>query len=219
MWKIKILLIYLLLIAANIQAQYYEKSNNLYLCESDVYIEGKPYKINVCTNEEFDSIKIIGDANSLIFTDTNKTKIVVFHGEPYKSTLQVFGYKDGIKKHIITKEIPFQPLPLKAWIGSPLAACSSGEYLEKKNFYYARVVTSLVNFSVNVNLVSETYRMIYYDNKGKLKQINGNYKITEEMYEEICKLSSGQFIIFDNITVKSEYGFLIKVPPIIVFIK
>lgn len=216
--KIKIFLIYLLLIAVNIQAQKYNKSNDLYLCESDVYLENEPYTINVCTNEEFDSIMIIGDANSLILTDTNKTKIVVFHGEPYKSTLQVFGYKDGIKKHIITKEIPFQPIPFKAWIGSPFGTALSGELIEKKSFYLANVYATLINY-LDVNFGSETFRMVYYDNKGKLKQINGNYKITEEMYEEICKLSSGQFVIFDNINVKSEYGFLIKVLPIIVFIK
>jgi hypothetical protein len=219
MKKSKILLIFLLLLAENIHSQYYKDYTKLYLCESDVYMEDKPYKIYICTNDEFDSITVIGDKNALILNDSNKTKIVVFHGEPYKSTLTVFGYKDGIRKHVITKEFPFQPKPLKAWIGSPFGTAYSCEYMEKKGFYLANVYASLLNFNISLNLRAESFRMIYYDNKGKLRQINGNYKITDEMYEEICKLSSGQFVIFDNITVKNIYDFLIKVPPIIVFIK
>lgn len=197
------------------------KSNlpELFLCESGVYLEDVAYQIDYCLTRQYDSTLVVGDENSLVKIDSSNVTKVVFHGEPYYSTVSVFGYSKGVKTLAVSQKFHFLPSPYKAQISSILDVSYSGRNRSKESFKGAFVFAKQINI-VDAFFCATSFSMIYEDLNGKMVRMNGSCEISDEMYNSICTLPSGHELIFDNIYIESyKYGFQIKVDPIVVFLK
>lgn len=183
-----------------------------------VLVEGEPYELKIQGINKYDSLFLKGDGYVHIISDSNAYTLV-FHGSPYYSIITVFGYKDGIEHKLLSKKIRYYPAPYQAYfMSSQVGGIYNFNYANKDDLQGAYMIADLINV-INVRKPVSSFLMVYKDNEGKTRHIEGDGIIDDEMFAVIKTLPSGTALIFDNIQIDSGYGSFIEVNPFVIFLK